>query len=149
MDLIEEIIESIDELEKFDFDKAWLQSIDEEVLDLILELLTKKQLGNQGEGISGDGLDLPEYTPFTINIRSDLGLQTDHMSLEFSGQYLEETDVQPTITGWTITYDEERFDELVFEVGISDTHMTLTEENKQIVYRLIRQKYERIIDQTL
>ena len=145
MDLLNVAIDELERITNIDLDKAWDDSMSTEVLDLILELLTTKQLGNQGEGISGDGNDLPEYTPFTISVRSDARLQVDHMSLSFTGDYLEETDVNTTNDGWVILKNEERFRKLVEDVGVSDTHMTLTRENKEIVFVIIRENHEQII----
>ncbi|MFT5450526.1 MAG: hypothetical protein ACI9N9_000003 [Enterobacterales bacterium] len=147
-DLLDDIVRDLKKLTRLDLDKAWFRTMnDPEVKELILDLLTNDQLGNQGEGIDGDGDSLGEYAPFTINVRSALGLQTDHVSFENTGKYLRSFRVKPTLTGWEITQDNDRYDELVNELGFSDTHNELTIENKlSKIYPLIRIKYKQQVD---
>ena len=149
-DLLDDTIKSLRKLTRINLDRIWLRVMnDREVKELILDLLTNDQLGNTGEGIDGDGDSLGEYAPFTINVRSALGLQTDHISFENTGRYLRSFKVRPTLTGWEITQDEDRYDELVNELGFSETHNELTTENKLKVYPLIRVKYKQLVDAAL
>lgn len=129
-----------DLLKDFDPDKAWIEAV-ESATPLILELLTKKQLGNEGEGIDGDGNSLGDYAPFTVNIRQSFGLQTDHISLEFTGQFLRGMDVLPTLTGWRIIKDEDRYEELTVDLNFPESIIDLTKENEQIVFEEIRRNY--------
>ena len=119
-DLLDDTIKSLRKLTRINLDRIWLRVMnDREVKELILDLLTNDQLGNTGEGIDGDGDSLGEYAPFTINVRSALGLQTDHISFENTGRYLRSFKVRPTLTGWEITQDEDRYDELVEQTEIT------------------------------
>lgn len=140
MDFLTGTLNVLREIAEFDADKAWIEAV-EAATPLILELLTKKQLGNEGEGIDGDGNSLGEYAPFTVNIRQPLGLQTDHVSFEFTGKFLNGMDVIPTLTGWRIYKDEERHRELTVDLNFSDTYINLTKENEQIVFDEIRKNY--------
>jgi len=149
MDFLDKTVDFLESLASFDVDRAWIEAVDTEVQDLIIHLITKKQLGNDGEGIDGDGFDLGEYTAFTVAVRSELGLQTDHVSFEQTGQYLESVGVVITTNGWEILKDEDRFQELTAELGFSDQHMKLTKEHEKIVFELIRKNHEEYVNRTL
>ena len=146
MDFLQSTLSILKEGIGFDPDRAWLFSMDHETQDLILHLLTKKQLGNEGEGIDGDGKELKEYTSFTKFSRASAGFQIDHTSFEVTGRYLNETDVGVINSGWVILKDEDRFFELTEDLGFSDQHMKLTSENEQTVFKMIREKYTRYVE---
>jgi len=145
MDFLEGTLSLLSEGVKYNPDLAWTISV-EGATPEILRLITKVQLGNEGEGIDGDGDSLGEYAPFTVDVRQSFGLQTNHISLEFSGEFLRGMDVIPTLTGWTIFKDEERYDELTNELGFSETFIELTDEHEQIVFKLIRQYYTEYVE---
>lgn len=149
MDFLDKTLDYLESIATFDADAAWRFAVDEMVQDLIIHLITKNQLGNQGEGIDGDGEDLGEYAPFTVSVREEIGLQVDHVSFEQTGDYLGSVDVVITNNGWEILKDEERFYKLTEELGFSDQHMKLTKENEQIVFELIRENYDRYVKNTL
>lgn len=130
----------------FDADKAWYNAVDEMVQDLIVHLITKEQLGNQGEGIDGHGNSLGEYSAYTVSLRKELGLQVDHVSFEQTGDYLRSVDVIVTRDGWYYKKDEDRFYELTVLLGFSEDHIMITKENEQKVFELIRENYERYTD---
>ena len=149
-DLLDDITKSLRKLSRLNLDRLWMLVMnDREVKELILDLLTNDQLGNTGEGIDGDGDSLGEYAAFTVDVRQALGLQTDHISFEQTGKYLRSFRVKPNLTGWEITQDDDRYNELVNELGFSETHNELTIENRNKVYPLIRVKYLKLIDAAL
>ena len=144
MDLLDDIIDFLDELIAIDFDTAWFKAVDEEVQDLVIRLNTEEQLGKGG--IDADGNSLGDYAPFTVNVRSDLGLQTDHIDFKVTGDYWRSFDVLVDKNGYTVVSDTERFEELVNELGFTSRHLGLTKENEQKVFKLIREKYLDYVD---
>ena len=145
MDFLQSTISILEDGTRYNPDKAWTISV-EGATPEILRLITKVQLGNEGLGIDGDGNDLGEYAPFTVNVRQSFGLQTDHISLEFTGEFLGNMDVIPTLTGWSIFKDEERYDELTQDLNFPESIIELTTEHEDIVFKLIRQYYTEYVE---
>lgn len=140
MDFLQSTVSILEQGTKYNPDRAWIEAV-EAATPEILRLITKVQLGNEGQGIDGDGNTLGYYAPFTIDVRSSFGLQTDHISLEFSGEFLGNLDVIPSLNGWDIFKDEERYKKLTVELNFSDTILQLTEEHEKIIFPLLRQYY--------
>jgi hypothetical protein len=145
MDFLQSTLSILEEGTRYNPDRAWTISV-EGATPEILRLITKVQLGNEGQGIDGDGNDLGDYAPFTVNVRQNFGLQTDHISLEFTGEFLRGMDVVPTLTGWVITKDEERYNELTNELNFPESIIDLTVEHQEIVFKLIRQYYTEYVE---
>jgi len=116
---------------------AWKFSIDQKVKQFIISLNTHEQLGD--EGIDSLGNSLGDYRPFTVQVRSSLGLQTDHVDFKVTGDYWRSWEVEVTNDGMIIRVDEERFDELVNELRFSEDHVGLTDENWIRIQEMIKQ----------
>lgn len=81
--------ESVKKINSFDFEKALLKVYgSSKISKIILDLNTDEQLGKQG--ITSGGLSLPQYKPFTKELKNGLpgfaGV-TDHMTLFGEGDF--------------------------------------------------------------
>ncbi len=119
--------------QNLDKNLIWIESIDEQVQDEIIRLNTEDQLGDKGI----DSLDqsLGDYAPFTVRVRSSLGLQTDHIDFKVTGEYWESWDTEVRRDVLVITVNESRYDELVNDLGFSPDHVGLTIANWDKVIR--------------
>lgn len=116
-----------------DANKAWFVVVDRKTQDEIIRLNTQEQLGNSGEGIDALGDSLGEYAPLTVSLRRAEGLQTDHVSFEFTGGYLRSWRVEVTSDAILIHVDGDRYKELVNDLRFSKDHVGLTDENISIL----------------
>lgn len=119
--------------QNLDKNLTWIESMDEQVQDEIIRLNTEDQLGDKGI----DSLDqsLGDYAPFTVRVRSSLGLQTDHIDFKVTGEYWESWDTEVRRDVLVITVNESRYDELVNDLGFSPDHVGLTIANWDKVIR--------------
>lgn len=86
--------------------------------DFIIKIITEKQLG---KGLRGDGRKLPKYRPKTRKIRESMGLQSDYMDLQRSGDfydsiYIEEGDEGYDI-GASVLYEDNKKGSLIERYG--------------------------------
>lgn len=139
MGFIEEIQNYLAPILSFDEDRAWFESVDQEVKDLVLDLIRKDQLGDRG--VDGDNVSLGEYAPMTIEERTGRGLQVDHVDFNFTGWFWTTFKVIVDLHGFKVLTDAERYRELVQELRFSETFTELTLENEQKVFELIRIKF--------
>jgi len=119
--------------QNLDKNLIWIESMNEQVQDEIIRLNTEDQLGDKGI----DSLDqsLGDYAPFTVRVRSSLGLQTDHIDFKVTGEYWESWDTEVRRDVLVITVNESRYDELVNDLGFSPDHVGLTIANWDKVIR--------------
>lgn len=123
----EDIHNMLQKAAKLDAGKALVFSVDQTVKDLIVDLNTKQQLGR--DGIDSDGDSLGEYADFTVQARNELGLQTDHIDFKVTGDYWKSWTVTVDEQAITITTNQDRFEELVNDLGFDPGHVGLTDEN--------------------
>lgn len=120
-------------------DSAWFNSVDAKTRQLIIDLNTKDQLGQQG--IDSKDNSLGEYAPLSVEIRLGLGLQVGHIDFKITGEYWGSWEVEVTKNAIIINVDENRFSELVNDLNFSEDHVGLTKRNMAIVTALIRENY--------
>lgn len=123
--------------------KAFTQAVDRPVQQFIISMNTHEQLGE--EGIDSNDRSLGEYAPFTVNFRRSKGLQVDFIDFKVTGQYWDSWRIEVKNDSIIIYTDQERFDELVNELRFSPDHVGLTEENKERLKDILRQKYAEFI----
>ena len=119
--------------QNLDKNLIWIESMDEQVQDEIIRLNTEDQLGDKG--INSLDQSLGDYAPFTVRVRSSLGLQTDHIDFKVTGEYWESWDTEVRRDVLVITVNESRYDELVNDLGFSPDHVGLTIANWDKVIR--------------
>lgn len=110
---------------------AFRKSVTRDVKDLIIHLNTVIQLGEHG--IDSEDDSLGDYSLFTVEKRSELGLQTGHVDFKVTGDYWNSWKVIVKGDEIMIDVDNDRFDELVDDLHFSDTHIGLTDENINIL----------------
>lgn len=121
--------------------------MDEKAKKLIIMLNTREQLGE--EGIDSLGDTLGEYAPFTVEMRSALGLQVDHIDFKVTGDYWASWKVKVKQDSFIIEVDRERFDELVNELRFSEDHVGLTDENTSKLTALLLLNYQHFVRKEL
>lgn len=123
----------LNKAQNLDHNLTWFEAMDEQVQDEIIRLNTEDQLGDKGI----DALDqsLGEYAPFTVRVRSSLGLQTGHIDFKVTGDYWESWNTQVRRDVIVITVNDERYNELVNDLDFSPDHVGLTTENWDKVIR--------------
>ena len=119
--------------------QAFKFAVDDEVKKLIVHLNTVIQLGNSG--IDSEVDSLGSYSPFTVDLRSSLGLQVNHVDFKVTGEYWGSWKVDVVGNDILINVNKSRFDELVLDLKFSDTHVGLTEENISILTTRMLPKY--------
>lgn len=127
--------------------KAWRFAMDKKAQQLIISLNTNEQLGD--EGIDADGVKLRDYSPVTMQFRSEKGLQIDHVDFKVTGQYWSSWEVEVKNDSFIIHVDEQRFGELVDELFFSEEHVGLTDENMGKLAEMIKNNYENYIREQL
>lgn len=120
-------------------DRAWFNAIDRKTKQLIIDLNTKEQLGEQG--IDSKESSLGQYRPFTVEFRLSKGLQVGHIDFKVTGEYWGSWEIEVTKNALLINVDENRFSELVNDLGFSEDHVGLTPKNLAMVRTLIRDNY--------
>jgi len=128
-------------------DNAWLNAIDRKTKQLIIDLNTKDQLGQQG--IDSKENSLGEYRPLSVEIRLGLGLQVGHIDFKITGEYWGSWEIEVTKSAIIINIDENRFSELVNDLRFSEDHVGLTKTNMAIVQTLIRENYINYVRQQI
>ena len=145
----EEINKLFSKAKSLDEGRAWIFVIDSGVQRKIIELNTTDQLGR--EGIDSEGDSLGDYAPLTVEIRSNgndprnkagRSLQTDHIDFKVTGDYWDSWKVQVTSTQIIVTTDPNRYNELVNELRFSPEHVGLTEENLEVIRKIVLPKYQ-------
>ena len=120
-------------------DRAWFNAIDKKTKQIIIDLNTKDQLGE--EGIDSTDNSLGQYRPLSVQIRLGLGLQVGHIDFKITGEYWGSWEIEVTKNQLIIHVDENRFSELVNDLGFSEEHVGLTKRNMAIVQAIIRENY--------
>lgn len=128
-------------------ERAWKESIDREVKEHIIQLNTEDQLGE--EGIDSKGSSLGQYRPFTVQVRTSLGLQVGHVDFRVTGEYWDSWKVRTTKNGFTILVDRNRYSELVNDLRFSEDHVGLTDQNLRFIGRMVRDKHIDYVRQRL
>ena len=125
--MFEGIFKILENAQRLDEKEAFRLAVDEDVRKLIIHLNTVIQLGESG--IDSEEDSLGDYAPFTVDVRSSLGLQTGHVDFKVTGEYWGSWTVEVVGDEIQISVDKDRFDELTDDLNFSDTHVGLTEEN--------------------
>lgn len=120
-----------DNAARLDESEAFRLAVNDEVKKLIVHLNTVIQLGESGIDSEGDNLGV--YAPFTIQERSDLGLQVNHVDFKVTGDYWGSWSVEVKGDEIIISVNTERFNELTQDLNFSKTHVGLTDENIAIL----------------
>lgn len=139
--MFEDVKSLINNAAKLSERQAFIESVDSSVKQLIIDLNTKEQLGEFG--IDADGNSLGEYAPFTVQVRSELGLQTDHVDFKVTGDYWKSWNVAVNGDEINITVDNLLFTELVQDLGFSAEHVGLTAENMDKLTQALLIRYNR------
>lgn len=127
---------------------AFRFAVNKEVKQLIIDLNTIIQLGS--EGIDSEGNKLRSYSEWTVLIRNEMGLQTDHVDFKVTGEYWNSWKVNVVGDNIEITVDSDRFNELVNELNFSGEHVGLTDENIEILSDMMLPAYRQyVIDKML
>jgi hypothetical protein len=129
--MFEEVYNTLDRAIKLDESKAFVFAVDSNVKQLIIDLNTKNQLGEDGIDIKGDSLG--EYADFTIQKKETEGVGvgsiTDHITFYDTGDYWKSWMVTVNRSAITISVNEAKFAELVGDLGFDPEHVGLTKEN--------------------
>jgi hypothetical protein len=128
-------------------DEIFIEAVNDEVKNLIKQLNTVDQLGEFG--IDSEGDSLGEYAPFTVERRSELGLQVDHIDFKITGDYWGSWRVEVKGDVIEIFVNKERYDELVDDLSFSDTHVGLTDDNIAILSAMMAENYKVIVRRKL
>ena len=139
--------EVLDKAKRLNESLAWIFSVDKGVQELIIKLNTEDQLGR--EGIDSLENSLGEYADFTVQMRSEQGLQVDHVDFKVTGEYWDSWRVTVTNKELIIKVDENRFNELVNELRFSEDHVGLTQANMSYVVDMIRENYIQYVRQQI
>jgi len=118
-------------------------SVTEDVKKTIINLNTVVQLGKQG--IDKDGDSLGTYAPFTVQERSKLGLQTNHIDFKVTGEYWKSWSVNVKGNVIEINVDKERFNDLVIDLKFDAGHVGLTDENIAIISEKMLVNYQKYV----
>ena len=141
--MFEEVYNILNKAIALDESDAFVFVIDATTRSLIIDLNTEFQLGE--EGIDSIGDDLGEYANFTIVKRSELGLQTDHIDFKVTGEYWASWRVTVNGEFFEILVDQERFDELVNDLGFAEEHVGLTNDSLDVLTRFLIPKYQNYV----
>ena len=130
-----------------DESEAFIFVMDPSSRALVIDLNTEFQLGEDGIDSLGDSLGV--YADFTIVERSRLGLQTDHIDFKVTGDYWASWRVEVNGKFFEIFVDQDRFDELVNDLGFAEEHVGLTVESLDRLTRFLLPKYQQFIRKKL
>lgn len=145
--MLEEVKNILDKAAKLDEGKAFVFAVNAKVKELIKDLNTEDQLGKDGIDALGDTLG--EYAPFTVQKRSELGLQTNHIDFKVTGDYWASWNITVNRQAITITVDRERFSELVNDLGFAPEHVGLTDKNLNVLAAAMLTRYQLYIKKQL
>jgi len=132
-------------LERLNDQAAWEFAVNQAVLDEIARLITEDQLAS---GIDGLGRELGDYAPLSVQIRRELGLQTDFIDLNLTGEFYDSITAYLTRDYIGIDGDGQKPDQNLFTVFGEDI-VALTEENMSFIIEQIRDGYFAYVHQTL
>jgi hypothetical protein len=141
--MFENVYKILNRSKKLSESDAFRFAVNEDVKKLIIHLNTVIQLGE--EGIDGEGNKLRSYSSWTVLIRHEMGLQTDHVDFKVTGEYWGSWKVNVVGDNIEITVDSARFDELVNELNFSGEHVGLTEENISILANRMLPRYREYV----
>lgn len=133
--------QSLDEREAFVF------AVDVKVKDQVIKLNTVDQLGRFG--VDSENSSLGDYADFTIEQRSALGLQTDHVDFKVTGNYWASWNITVNGEAMTINVDRNRFDELINDLKFSEDHVGLTPENLSKITEMLLINYRSYVRKKL
>jgi len=141
---IERIIENA---QKLDEKKAWLEVIDKDVKDEIIRLNTEDQMYE--DGIDSLNNKLGDYSPYTVMLKRRKGQKTSHITLKDTGAFYDSFKVEVTRTGITIVAD----DESRYDIPLTDDYgidiLGLTEENKMYLFDWLDENYNKYVRRKL
>lgn len=128
-------------------DDLWFKSIDQDVMDMIIQMNTEDQL--EEEGIDSLGRALGEYSPYTIALKRMKGDRYDHITLKDTGAFYDSWIVWVDTSGINIDADDtSHYDKPLFEVWGVDV-LGLTEDNLAILQEVIAENYINLIMERL
>lgn len=140
---IEDILNIASTLDEKD---AWFQVIDREAQWEIIRLNTIDQLFE--EGIKSDGTYLPDYSKTSVEV---YGKQDGHIQLKESGVFYRSFVVKVNNDGFEIVADTSKGislqDDLAVRYGIDI--LGLTEENHNIITKLLIENYIKYVEEKL
>lgn len=145
--MFEDVKKIINNAKKLDERKAFVQSVDKDVKQLIIDLNTKDQLGEFG--IDSEAKDLGDYSPTTEEFRKSQGLQIDHVDFKVTGDYWKSWKVTVNSQEIIITVDNLLFTELVEDLGFAKEHVGLTPENINKLTQAMLIRYHRYVRRIL
>lgn len=138
--MLEEVYKILDKAIKLNEGKAFVFAVDSRVKKLIINLNTRNQLGEFGIDALGDSLG--EYAPFTVQKRTELGLQTGHIDFKVTGDYWASWTVTVNREAITIVTDPQLFSELVNDLGFAPEHVGLTPDNLNKLTAVMLTRYQ-------
>jgi len=141
--MFEEVYDILDKAIALDESEAFVFVMDAESKELVVDLNTRLQLGR--DGVDSLDADLGEYADFTIVKRSELGLQTDHIDFKVTGDYWASWKVLVSGEYFEILVDQQRFDELVNDLGFAREHVGLNAESLSILTKKLLPKYQNYV----
>lgn len=132
-------------LERLNDQSAWEFAVNQSVLDEIARLITEDQLAS---GIDGLGRQLGDYAPLSVQIRRELGLQTDFIDLHLTGEFYDSITAYLTRDYIGVDGEGQKPDQNLFDVFGEDI-VALTDENMSFIIEQIRDGYLAYVYQTL
>lgn len=143
MSFFQGINKILDKAINLDEKEAFIFAIDDETKRLIIDLNTKNQLGQDGIDSLGDSLG--SYADFTIQKKLTEGVGVgsivDHVTFFDSGRYWRSWNIEVNGDFLTIVVDQDRFNELVNDLGFDAEHVGLTEENRNVLVKELIKRY--------
>lgn len=140
---IEPIVRMRAAINRLSEETIWLNSVDQEVKDMIIQMNTEDQL--EGRGVDSIGRPLGDYAPYTIIEKKLKGQRYDHVTLKDTGAFYD---------SWVVTVnrnyieidadDKSHYDVPLFQVWGEDV-LGLTPENMDILRGVIAEKYAEYI----
>lgn len=133
--MFESLKSHLDKLANIDEDTIWFNVIDRETQFEIIRLNTEDQLFD--EGIRSDGSNLPDYSRRSVE---EFGKPNGHIRLRDTGQFYQSFRVKVDKWGLFIAADDVKEDTVLTEAYGIDI-LGLTEENTNILIKMIKRKY--------
>lgn len=118
-------------------DKVWFAAVTKSVLDEVVRLITEDQLAS---GIDGNGDELGEYAPLSVAIRSELGLQVDHIDLKLTGDFYDSITANVDAYGIVTDGEGQKPDQNLF-VSFGEDIIRLSDENLPYILEEITNGY--------
>lgn len=133
--MFESLKSHLDKLASIDEDTIWFNVIDRETQFEIIRLNTEDQLFD--EGIRSDGSSLPDYSRRSVE---EFGKPNGHIRLRDTGAFYQSFRVKVDKWGLFIAADDVKEDTVLTEAYGIDI-LGLTEENTNILIKMIKRKY--------